>query len=535
MRYFLSFLILGNSLLPTHASTPTHGAKLCSEIPAPHVLGATIASIDSAIRTNFSVQSSPPTLAQDIVNLNVCEVNVTLTHTGSSDHVLVQTWLPLKSWNKRFVAIGGGAWAAGLGAIDLALPASQGYAVSSTNAGLSGNPLSPDLWALKEDGTVNFELLENFASRSIHDMAVVGQAVAASFYGRPVKTSLWNGCSTGGRQGLVAAQKYPEDFDGILAGAPAIYWTEYVVAELWPQVVMKEEGYYPSNCELDGIVQAAIRACDNKDKVKDGIITSPFNCKFDPFTAVGTMAQCGEEQVEITSQGAAIVRKIWDGPKTPSGERLWPGIPIGASFAALAYTTTEANGVNGTGVPFFLADAWVRYFVKENPEFDTTSLDSAQLVELFYESKSKFGSIMDSADPDLSKFKKAGGKLLVWHGLADQLIYPQDSIRYLQEVEQIMGGEVATKDFFRLFLAPGVDHCGFGPTPGAVPTAPFNALLSWVENGVVPEILEAETLPNSTAHFTRKICRYPLVAKYRGRGDRAAAKNYVCVKPKEDC
>ncbi|KAK1762481.1 feruloyl esterase [Phialemonium atrogriseum] len=527
MSLLLSFLAVGLAFHPARASALPGTSVFCSNIPAPHVPGARVISVTSSVKRDYSVSKAPPTLNQDVTNLNVCEVNVILTHPGANDTVHVQTWLPLHGWNNRFVAIGGGAWVAGLGELDLALPASRGYAVSSTDAGLSGDPSTPAAWALKPDGMVNLDLLTNFASRSIHDMAVVGKAVTASVYAKHARHSFWNGCSTGGRQGLVAAQKYPDDFDGILAGSPAIYWTEYVIAELWPQVVMKEAGYYPSTCELDAVVQAAILACDGKDKVKDGVINDVSKCNFDPFTVVGSKVQCNGKEVVISRQVASIVRKIWDGPTTPSGKKLWYGMPVDSSLAFLSNSTVDDKGAS-VGFPFSVADTWIRYFVKANPAFDTTKIDTAGLTELFRESKQKFDSVIGSADPNLSGLKKSGGRLLVWHGLADQLIYPQDSVHYLEEVESAMGGR-AVDDFFRLFLAPGVDHCGYGTTPGAVPTDPFGALVAWVENGTAPEELEAETLPGWPAHFTRKVCRYPMVAKYRGCGDSTVAKSYKCV------
>jgi hypothetical protein len=498
-------------------------------VKAPHVPGAIVVSTSTAVRTNFTVPAFQPTLKVDVTGLNFCEVNVTLNHHGADDRVLVQTWLPLEGWNERFIAIGGGAWAAGLGAPDLAFPASQGYAVSSTNAGLTGTPYSPAPWALKPNGKVNRDLLENFASRSIHDMAIVGQKVTASFYGRSARARFWSGCSTGGRQGLEAAQKYPKDFDGILAGAPAIYWTEYVIAELWPLVVMKEAGFYPSNCELAGVVQQAIAACDEKDKVKDGVIADPFHCKYDPMRAVGVTVECETGgQVTITKETASIVSKIWKGPVGQDGKKIWDGVPIGASLAGLAGTTTEVNGTSGTALPFSVAADWAKYFVKADPKFDTTALDTKAFTKLFQESKHKLSSIIESADPNLSRFAKAGGKLLVWHGLADQIIFPQDSVNYLHEVEKTVG-PLHTSDFFRLFLAPGVDHCGYGPTPGAVPSSPLDALVSWVEDGIAPESLEAETLPQSPHSFTRKICRYPLVAKHSPCSDPSVASSYTCV------
>ncbi|RBQ79502.1 hypothetical protein FVER53590_11889 [Fusarium verticillioides] len=530
MYSFLFLRLIGLGVIALSAAAKS--VRSCNDITPPNVPGATIRSIKSRIYRGHSVPALPPTLLQEVTHLNICEVNVTLSHWNEDDTVLVQIWLPLDNWNFRYLAIGGGAWAAGLGQFDLALPASQGYAVSSTNAGISGNPIDPSDWALKPDGTVNYGLLQNFASRSVHDMALVGKAVAASFYKVPATKAYFNGCSTGGRQGLAAAQHYPSDFDGILAGAPAIYWSEYVMAELWPQVVMKDANYYPSTCELDAVVSAAVESCDGKDVVVDGVVTEPFTCKYDPFALFDQRIECGNESIVISKLAASIVNKIWRGPTDSKGNALWYGMPRGASLTALAATKT----VNGTitGAPFFVADTWVRNFVKADPSFDTSELSISDFEKLFSESRAKFGHIMDSSDPNLHRFRTAGGKMIIWHGLSDQLIYPQDSIQYLTEVEKKFKSKGKSKDmdsFLRLFLAPGVDHCGFGQSPGAVPTDPFGALLAWVEDEKPPHTLEAHTKPDALTQFSRKICLYPEMAKYKGRGNTSFSKNYICATP----
>ncbi|KAF4342444.1 feruloyl esterase B precursor [Fusarium beomiforme] len=530
MYFLLSIHLLGFVSLVTHVVAKPNKFPSCYDIPPPKVPGATVTSVTTKVYRDLFVPAFSPTLLQNVTHLDVCEVNVTLSHYNEDDTVLVQTWLPLHNWNSRFLAVGGGAWAAGLGQFDLALPASQGYAVSSTNAGLSGNPTDPSDWALRPDGTVNTGLLTNFASRSVHDMAVVGKAVTASFYEVPAKKAYFNGCSTGGRQGLAAAQQYPGDFDGILAGAPAIYWTEYVIAELWPQVVMKEANYYPSACELDAFVSAAVKSCDKKDGVNDGVITDPFTCEYDPVELIGKKIECDKEQMVITEPAASVVSKIWSGPIGSRGQRLWYGMPKGASLAALA----DSKNVNGTttGQPFFIADTWVRDFVKADPKFDTTQINFTTFENLFLKSRHKFSHIMDSASPDLLAFEKAGGKMIMWHGLSDQLIYPQDSTRYFREVENSLkgkGNHPDPKEFLRLFLAPGVDHCGYGQSAGAVPTDPFGALLAWVEDSRPPNVLEAHTKSDAPSQFSRKICPYPAMAKYAGSGDTNSSKNYVCV------
>lgn len=523
---------LGASLAAARRPTVTQMAGRCSHITKPDVPGADILSFDTRVVMNGTVLGNGQTLKQDVRNIYVCEVNVTLSHGNDNDMVMVQTWLPLQGWNHRFLAVGGGAWLAGQGTVDLALPATNGYATSSTDGGLGDNPYTPAGWALNPNGSINTALLNNFAHRSIHDMAVVGKAVTASFYEESAARAYWSGCSTGGRQGMVAAQKYPHDFDGIVAGAPAIFWTQYVIAELWPQVVMREHGYYPLPCELDTVVAKASEACDGLDGVTDGVITDPTTCTFDPFSMVGAPAACDEgANITVTNATAAIVRAIWDGPKTADGASLWPGLPIGASLGGLA-DTQPMDGVNGPK-PFFLAQQWVQYFVKQNASFDVATLTATEFRNLLIESYSKFDAIIGSADPNLSAFKAHGGKLLAWHGLADQLIYPQDSIRYLTEVQSHVGGQDATNKFFRLFLAPGVDHCAFGAgnafAAGAPPLDPLAALVSWVEDGEAPESLFGQTVSTAEPQFTRKICRYPLRPKYIGCGSNTLAKNYKCI------
>jgi hypothetical protein len=506
---FISFIFAFGLILTFINASPLRerdSSSSCSIIRLPAISGASIISVESVERRNYTVPATPPLLLKDVSNLDVCEVRVTLSHTGADDKVVVLVWLPLNNWNGRFTAVGGSGWAAGLGSLSLAPVASQGFAVASTDAGLSGDPSSPAAWALGKNSEVNNELLKNFASRSIHDLAIVGKSVTASYYGKHASYSYWNGCSTGGRQGLVAAQEYPEDFDGILAGAPAIYWPTYVIAEQWPQVVMKEANVYPSQCELQAFTKAAIEACDTLDGVSDNVISRLDACKFDPFSIVGSTVQCEGKQTTLTRAMASVVQKIWEGPKTDSGVPLWYGLTFGAPLDYLA-NTTVVNGTR-TGLPFFINDGWIRYFVKANPSFDMSSIGYSELIQLFSESSTKYDHIIGSANPDLSGLQKSGGKLLVWHGDADQLIFPQGTIRYRQQVEKSIGGGSKADRFFRLFLAPGVDHCGLGSTEGAVPSDPFGSLISWVEQGEAPEYLLAAKTDAAGQVIMQQIQRY---------------------------
>ncbi|KAH8889319.1 putative feruloyl esterase [Thozetella sp. PMI_491] len=505
---------------------PGHHPHACGDFNSLSLTGAEILSVDGAELRNYTVPAAVGLgLPTPIYGINVCAVTVSYTHHDTNDTVSVQVWLPLHNYNGVIVSVGGSAWSTGFGDISLGPVAIDGYVAVSTDAGLDGRYDAP-LWALQPDGSINEGLLLNFASRSVHDMAVLGKAIATAYYGTAPKFSYWNGCSTGGRQGMVAAQKFPGDFDGILAGAPAIYWTEYVIAELWPQVAMREAGYFASPTELAAVTELAIAACDGLDGVRDGVISEVNRCDFDPTSAVGQVVTAQGEQITITRNLANVVRQIWDGPKTASGEPLWAALNKGAPLNALGNTIPSDGGQ--VGDPFFVPQTWVRYFLKRDTAYDLANLTSPGLRDLFAESVSKFASIIDSADPDLSAFKHAGGKLLAWHGQSDQLIFPQGSVKYREAVEKRLGGRHAgVDDFFRLFLAPGVDHCGAGSTVGASPVDAFAALRAWVEKGKAPDELAASSAQGG---FTRKLCKWPLVAKYDGHGDPNLAASYRCVR-----
>ncbi|VUC30644.1 unnamed protein product [Clonostachys rosea] len=523
-RFFLVFFA---ALLASVAASYTgdrNSKCACTALKKPDIPGAEVISINGTQLLNHTVAAFPGLLPEPVTGLAICAVDVVLTHKGAHDQVLVKVWLPLKGWNGRFQANGGSGFAAGGLDLTLGPTAKLGYAAASTDAGVGFNPLSPEAWALLADGSVNQEALASFAYRSVSDVALVGKAITEQFYRKKPKYSYWNGCSTGGRQGLVAAQRYPDLFDGILAGAPAISWPTYVVAEQWPQVVMHEENTFPSPCELKAFTDAAVAECDAVDGLADGVINNPSACNFNPYKLVGHQVECEGHKITITESVAKVVRKIYQGPFNQDGQRLWYGLNFGAALNTLANTVV----VNGTrkGSSFFVNDAWIRYWVIKNPKYDLDQIDYTTLEHLFAESATEYDSIIGSDNPNLSAFENAGGKLLVWHGLSDQLIFPNGTVNYRDRVEQSMSGPSKVNDFFRLFLAPGVDHCAGTPSLGAVPTDPFAALVSWVEEKKAPAHLPAQV--SGPQGGDRIICPYPLTAKYQADGNASAA-SFDCV------
>ncbi|MGH4030025.1 tannase/feruloyl esterase family alpha/beta hydrolase [Actinomycetota bacterium Odt1-20B] len=456
-----------------------------------------------------------------------CEVTVTLTHPGDNDHAKVRTWLPVEKWNGRLQAIGGSAYAAGDNGVGLATAVKNGYAATTTDAGV-GDVLDTD-WALNGDGRVNTALLKNFSSRSQHEAAAVSKEVVRAVYGRGASYAYFNGCSTGGRQGYMEAQRHPDDYDGILAAAPAVNWDEMEVATLWPQVVMNQEETYLSPCVAKVLTDTATRACDPRDGVRDGLVDDPARCDVDLRRLVGSQVRCHGKKLTITAADVAVVRKIWDGPRTTSGERLWSGVPVGADLTGLAGVTEPDADGNVKGAPFPVPRHWVASWVKKQPSFDVSTITYRQFTELFRQSQAEYDEVIGTDDPDLSAFRRSGGKLLSWHGQADQYIPAQGTVDYRRKVERRMGGAARVDAFYRLFLAPGTVHCGLNRGDGAADD--LGALRTWVEHGRAPGVLPATLIGSEGRSVTRDLCAYPKVSRYKGHGDPAVADSFRCVLP----
>ncbi|MEV6375161.1 tannase/feruloyl esterase family alpha/beta hydrolase [Micromonospora musae] len=515
------------ALIPMAAHAgPVHHEPVtisCAAMPVTAPPGATVESVTAVAQAGGTVtfpDAPPLPTPPPITDVPArCDVTVTLTHGDANDHVAVKVSLPQdpKRWTGRFQATGGSAYLAGDLGAPLVAAVKDGYVAAATDAGVGANPLDVSGWALTPTGTVNAPLLENFASRSLHDMAVVGKDVAKRFYGKAVRYAYWNGCSTGGRQGYAEAQDHPNDFQGILAKAPAINWDRFAIATLWSQAVFNEEKVQPSQCELQAFTDAAIKACDSLDGVSNGIIDDPETCHWDARRLVGTTVVCEGRKITISAATADAVRKIWAGPVSPSGKKLWYGPNKGASLAALA----------AYGGPFKVADLWAQYFVTRDPSFDTTKLTYRSFAQLFRASQRQFNDVIGTDEANLRAFAKAGGKLLSWHGQTDELIPTQGTVDYRERVNRLLGGDRKVDDFYRLFLLPGVNHCGGGP--GAYPVDDLGALVDWVEKGEAPATLAAATTGADGATVTRNVCRYPQVTRYLGHGDPDSAASYRCT------
>ncbi|KAI9655566.1 MAG: hypothetical protein M1821_005359 [Bathelium mastoideum] len=513
-----------------------------NNIPNPQIYGAEVLSLTTASITGYqldvpSFSNNWP--AQNITDLDFCQVNITITHPGANDSVNNQVWLPTTQWNGRLVGIGGGGYAANMGWDSLGPAVGLGYLAAGTDAGVPMNSSSADAWALASPGNANQYLLLDFASRSVHEMTVMAKQVAESFYGEPPQYSYWQGCSTGGRQGLGEAQLYPEDYDGIIAAAPAINWNQFTLAQQWPYTVMNNEGHVPQQCEFDFATAAAVSDCDTIDGLLDGIIDAPGLCSFDPYSLIGQSFNCdGNSTVVFSTATAKVIQLIWNGPQTVhgvpaeqvwqdattlAGNSLWYGLLRGANFSTLALTSTLSNGTTAA-LPFGISDSWIRNYLYRNVSFDTAGISYPTFESLFRLSIQQYDSVIGTSDANLGPFRAHGGKMISWQGLSDSTIMPNGTSNYYDRVSTIYPG---THDFYRLFFAPGVGHCGsgYGPLPDDV----LAALAAWVENGTAPEILAASSASaiNGTVRH-QPLCPYPAVSKYKG-GDPAVASSYECA------
>ncbi len=461
---------------------------------------------------NTTIESA----AVDPNDASICRVTAITTHPPAGDKVKIWLAIPTANWNGRFVGNGGGGFVGGT-ATGVNQPVALGYASGSTDTGHEGGSGS---FALGPDGHLNWQAIRDNAHVGIHEMTITGKALTQAMYGVAPKYSYWNGCSTGGRQGLMEAQRYPQDYNGIVSGAPAINWPKLMMESIWGTLQMNAAGNPIPACKLAAATAAAVAACDSIDGVKDGVIEDPSRCKYDPKALIGTPAgDCGS----FTQADADIIRKLWEGPRRQDGSFLWYGQSRGADLNALA----ASRGTPLKPQAFTFTVDWLKYWITENPQFDWTAMTPAAYEHFWDQSVEEYGIVIGTDNPDLTAFRDRGGKAIIWHGWADQLISAEATIDYYKRVMQQMGGAEKTAQFARFFLAPGVAHCGGGSGPA--PFGQLDALLSWVEDGKAPVTLTAARRDQAgVITRSRPLCQYPQVAKYKGSGSTDDAANFVC-------
>ena len=455
-------------------------------------------------------------------------IAVKRTDGGHVAHIPI--WVPL-AWNGRFLATGGMGSITGpiwfeqpaVRTVTMPIALRNGFATAATDGG-NRDPRFFD-WPLDpESGVLDWDLLRNWAYVGTHDMAVVAKAVIEALHGKAPTRSYYAGCSGGGRQGVAAALRYPEDFDGIWASDPAVNWTSLWPSAMWPALVMKERGTVLPPAKLEAFRDAALEACDGADGVRDGFIGLAELRDFDPHAIVGRPTPAGP----ITAIDAEIMEKLWDGPRRTDGERLGYGLPVGTESWGIV-GIWKSMEVDGRLEPVcYEAQAYYRWIL-EDPRFDGKTLSRERYEELTDLGFAKFQDIAIN-DPDLSALRDSGGKLLITQAVNDQVVPSGCVIDYYRRVVATCGGEERTGAFARLFCTDGDIHGTIaGPGPGLTTASAMTALMAWVEQGEAPEEIIAERVDVTTGEVvaTRPTYPYPAVTRYRGSGDPTMASSYV--------
>ncbi len=419
-------------------------------------------------------------------------------------------------WNGKNRDLGGGGYAGAVGGVTSST--NLGYVGTSTDTGHSA--ALGGSFALNPDGTLNYGLIEDFAADGIHEQHIWGVKLANTYYGSEPVRKYWMGCSTGGRQGHYQAQNFPQDFDGILAGANAFNWDRFITAELWPAVVMNQDVGAPiAATKLNAVTNAAIAACDAQDAIPgDGIVQDPRACTYSANSFICTASGGPSSDPNcLTPAEARAVNKIWDGPRDTNGDRAWYGLERGASLLGLAGTN-----------PFSIANDHFKYWIHQNPSFDWHTVTETSFFTDMLTSIARFNDVIGT-DDDLKAFRKAGGKMITYHGLSDQLIPPRGTYHYYNSILQ--GNYRETQKFYRYFPYPGNGHCGGGAAPLINGEALFQTLVNWVESGIEPDYVVAS---QTTPARTRKICMYPNVPVYNGSGSTNDQTSFHCEEQKKD-
>jgi feruloyl esterase len=440
-----------------------------------------------------------------------CRIAATLAPSSDSD-IKIEVWMPsAASWNGKFEAVGNGGWAGQLGIQQLAVGVRRGYAIAATDTGHAGN-----------GGDAGFafnhpERLTDFAWRAVHEMTVQAKALIRGYYGSASKTSYWVGCSTGGRQGLKEAQRFPEDFDGIVAGAPANYMTHLLTRSIWvAQAVLKDPASYIPREKYAVLHQAVLDACDAADGVKDGVLEDPSQCRFDPKAI---QCQGDDGPTCLTAAQVEAARKIYSPAVNPRTKAdIYPAETRGSEMGWAAGLAAPA--------PLSIANTYFQYIVFKKPDWDFKTLDFDKDVAL---ADSLDNGEMNAIDPNLKAFVGRGGKLLLYHGWNDQLIAPGNSINYYTSVVSALGGEDKTRDSVRLFMMPGVTHCAGGDGPSNFDQ--LGVMEQWMEQKTTPERIVASHTAAGAVDRTRPLCPYPQVAVYSGTGDTNKADSFSCRRP----
>ena len=487
---------------------PVSAATSCESLSALKLPGTTITMAQSIAAGGFSPPSGGGGGQAYTTLPAFCRVAATIAPTSDSD-IKVEVWLPASGWNGKYQAVGNGGWAGTITYGAMARALRDGYATSSTDTGHTGGNAS---FALGHP-----EKLVDYAYRAVHEMTVKSKAIATAFYGTDATRSYFNGCSTGGRQALTAAQRFPNDFDGIVAGAAANPKSGLDAWRIWmTQAMLKDKASFIPEEKHRVIHQAVLDACDGLDGVKDGLIENPTRCRFDP----AVLACRGADGPNCLTAAQVETAKVVMSPvkNRQTGELIFPGFEPGTELG-------WSRMLSGPE-PYANAVEQFKYIVFKDPKWDWRTFNLER--DLAAAEKSGQGTLA-AVDPNLTAFVQRGGKLLTYHGWSDQNIAPQASVNFYTRALAATKAPARGSTWLRLYMVPGMGHCSGGEGPDTFDV--MSALDAWVDKGTLPQQIEASKITAGKVTRTRPLCPYPQVARYKGTGSIDEAANFACVAP----
>jgi feruloyl esterase len=488
------------------ASRLLHAVAPCASLAA---LALPAGSITQAEEVSAGALAPPaqvnPALLRSLPAF--CRITATLRPSTDSE-IKIETWLPASAWNGKFQAVGNGAFSGSINYAALAAAITRGYAASSTDTGHSGSSAS---FALDHP-----EKVSDFGWRAVHEMTAASKRIITAYYQSPAKYAYWNGCSAGGRQGMKEAQRFPADFDGIIAGAPALDWTSRASQAV--RIAQRLETSAAARllaADRERLHRAVLEACDAADGVRDGLLENPGWCGFDP---VSLQCRTAADSACLTAEQVETARSMYSPMKNAATSRSITGLERGSE---LGWTDLGWTGsARATGLDHF------RFLVFHDPKWDLSQFRGDADVARAEESDN---NTIDALDANLKPFIDRGGKLIQYHGWSDPQISPGNSTQYYSRVLEVLGATANVDVAYRLFMVPGMGHCGGGEGPNTFDT--LAALEQWVEHGRAPDRIIASHAANGSVDRTRPLCPFPQAAVYTGAGSINDAENFVCRVP----
>ncbi len=514
IRRVLSVLVVASSpLLPGGIAAAAPATTACGTLTA-----LTIPTVMVTAATLMPAGAFTPPGASTAMTLPAfCRVEAVARPTSDSE-IKFEVWIPpAETWNSKFQGVGNGGYQGSISYGAMAVALRRGYATASTDTGHAGDDM--------KFAQGHPEKLIDYGHRAIHVMTESAKLIVRNAAGRFAERSYFVGCSAGGQQALSEAQRYPGDYDGIVAGDPASNRIRQTFGFLSSWLATHDADGTPlfSQAKLSLLSKSAVASCDAVDGLKDGLIDDPRRCSFDPATLACTGS--ADDASCLTAPQVVAAQKMYAGTKHPkTGELIYTGWPVGSEgfgeVASQGWRQYIVDPATPMRADFF------RYWLFHDPNWDYRTIDFDR--DLAYAEQQL--PFMAAVEKDLTPFKKRGGKLLMYTGWLDPVVPPQDTVAYYEGVTKAMGGLTATRDFYRFFMAPGMGHCAGGPGPNQFDA--IGALEQWVEKGIAPDTLTASHSANGKVDRTRPLCQYPFVARYKGTGSSDEAANFSCVAAK---